>query len=248
LGTLLIQSVEPADFQHGCEIMEKTFSSSGSREFQHAQAAIAEYCQSKFAVGHPDSAEQRAQKSRELLDALTARLLYWVKFMRRNFGLLQNRGLIIGNKQHNILTEAAAYVPLDVDRDGFDPEELLAEVDRRLGREHIPVHPAETKLIPRQLQEFLEGFAVLRTMATHIDWETRAGEYYEDELTKEVNEWIALNPVFTKQDLSVLKEAFRKHGISKNVWKDLIQDMRGKTFQDLRRMLYPWFQGDSDLN
>ncbi len=235
MGTVTIPPVAPADFHYGSEIMEKVFSAQGSQQFKDAQAAISDYCNSRFA--DCGSADEREQKSRELSDALTTRLLYWAKFARRNFGLLQNRGLIVGNKQSNALTIAAAYVPLNIDKDGFDPEEFLAEVDRRLGREHIPVDAAETELLPKELQEFLQGFAMLRTLATHIDWKTKAGEYYEEEVIKEVNQWIDLNPVFTKLDLGVLKEMLRKLKIPKKVWRSIVQDMRGKTLSDLCQML-----------
>lgn len=237
---LTIQPVAEADFQYANQLMSEVFSTS-SNQWERAQVLIKGYCDAKFNVGGNDSPAEIVQDSCQLFDALTARILYWAKFMRKNWGLLQNRGLINGNTIKVALEGVAAYATLDVDKDGFDPEELLAEVDRRLGREHIPVSQTEPKY-PVELKEFLDGFAVLRTYATHNNWQTRTGTGNGDEeLLREINGWIALNPVFTKQDLLILKEHCRKQGIPKKIWRGLIQAMRGKTYLDLCQMLLEYW-------
>src|SRR5258708_27497149 len=69
--------------------------------------------------------------------------------------------------------------------------------------------------IPAEIKEFLQGFAVLRTIFKHVDPVTKEAQYTHQQITQECNLSIKNTPVFTKVNLSYLKSFLRKHGFLK---------------------------------
>jgi hypothetical protein len=247
---MTIQPVPTADFQYASQLMEKAFATSGN-QFERAKAAISKFCCGKFK-------DDQVSEADELSEALTLRLLCWAKFMREHWPLLVSRGLMLGQRINKVLEDVAAYLPLE-DELCFDPEKLLAEVDRHLGKDHVPVteeelerieealqeteavltnHPKEP--LPEEIKHFVQMFAHLRTVKTHIDPETNVGECTDEQLVSEINAWIKKNPVFTKDDLDCMKIFLRRLGVPKQTQHALLQDMREKTFYDLCLMIGRW--------
>lgn len=224
--------------------------------------AIADYCDAKFNVTERDPDDERVIKAHELYCGITGRLFCWSEFVGKNLQLLKDRDLVVENTYHRILEDVAAYLPLHSSR-GYDPEDVIAEVDRRLGREHVPVFsepspPEEEPSVKtvyslqekgllsvkrevpwggyhKEMEGFVNAFAVARTVFVHIDSATQTATLNEDELHREVNEWLKNNPVLTKEDLACMKQLLRQMGIPKLIWQNLVRDMRGKTFHDLRK-------------
>lgn len=154
---MTIQPVEPSDFQNASALMEQAFARR-SNQFEHAKAEISKYCDAKFNVrGKGTSANVNVATAAILSETLMLRLLSWAKFMRQYWALLVNRGLVRGRSVHRMVEDVAAYASLEDPVKGFDPENMLAEVDRRLGREHIPVTSEELEAIAEQLQKMAEG-------------------------------------------------------------------------------------------
>ncbi|HEX3093510.1 MAG TPA: hypothetical protein VHW72_12850, partial [Candidatus Angelobacter sp.] len=91
------------------------------------------------------------------------------------------------------------------------------------------------EFMPPDIKEFLQGYALLRTVFTHVDPVTREAEYTHKQIAKECNEWLQNNPALTKDDLSCLKTYLRKQAYPKVHLHNLLQDMRGKTFFDLSK-------------
>src|SRR5260370_17814897 len=110
-------------------------------------------------------------------------------------------------------------------------EEPLSDDEQQLSEQVlVPVD----KLMPTHIKEFLQKFALLHTIRTHVDPETNMGEYESNEqLATEVKEWIKSNPKFTKKDLYCMKVHLHSLDFPKHIRHDLLQDMRGKTFHDL---------------
>jgi hypothetical protein len=117
------------------------------------------------------------------------------------------------------------------DDDDNDDDPDLAEM---LNQISLP-KASTNDIIPADIKEFLQGFAVARTVFTHVDPVTREAEYTREQIAKECNEWVKNNSIFTKDDLSCLRQLLRKQGYSKLHLHNLLQDMRGKTFFDLSK-------------
>lgn len=247
---MTIQPVAPADFEQASQLMEKAFAQSGD-QFELARADIARFCSAKF------KDDQLAEAS-AMSEALTLRLVCFAKFVREHWLLLTNRGLMNGLRLNTRLTHVAAYLPLE-DEICFDPEKMLAEVDRQRGHDHVPVtkeeletieqdlQKIETKLpshpkdaLPEPLKRFVQMFAHLRAIKTHIDPETNMGECSDEQILGEMAEWILNNPVFTKDDLGCMKIFLSRLGVPKETQHDVLQDMRWKTFYDLCLMIGRW--------
>src|ERR1700761_7379225 len=127
---VIIPPVEAVDFHYASVVMEKHFSPGTDKSFDLAQKEISKYCDDKFNVS-ADAQTDKGEAARDLSSALTARILCWAEFIRRNSILLQRRELMREGFAHNVLTEVAASVPLEIGK-GFVPEDVIAEADRRL--------------------------------------------------------------------------------------------------------------------
>ena len=284
-----IPPVETSEFHHAIELMSESFAkgctaSAGQKfgaidvdgkrvafelndsPFLRGIQTITDYCDNKYQVTdkHPD--DEQTIKAHQLFSGLSGRVFCWFKFLRENIDLLRSRELAHEDSYHEVLEDVAAYLPLHSSK-GYDPEEVIAEADRRLGRDHVPVlampcvveeepsiktlHELENSglinikaEVPwsgyhEEMEEFIETFAVARTIFAHVDPETQTATLSDDDLHREVNEWLKSNPVFTKQDLVCMKSLLRKSGIPKLIWQTLTQDMRGKTYRDLCKAVLP---------
>ena len=144
-----LAAVDIADFQAGSKLMGEAYAIKSGDQFERAKQSISRYCYAKFSVSedHPETDE--ALKAQALADTLVFRLLFYAQFMREHWPLLMKRNLMRGNTQNKMIEEVAAYVPVV---DDIEPETMLAEVDRRLGREHIPVTAQELAEIDQELE------------------------------------------------------------------------------------------------
>lgn len=129
--------------------MGEAYAIKSGDQFERAKKSISRYCHERFnaSEAHPETEE--ALKAQALSDTLVFRLLFHAKFMRKYWPLLVKRNLMRGNMQHQMIEEVAAYLPISGE---IDPEAMLAEVDRRLGRRHIPVTAQELGEIEQELE------------------------------------------------------------------------------------------------
>ena len=89
--------------------------------------------------------------------------------------------------------------------------------------------------LPESIRKFLQLFAILRTIFTHVNPESPNGSCNDEQIIREANEWVTSNPLLSKQDLSCLKRLFRDLDLSNFLRHNFLQDMRKKNFGDLCR-------------
>jgi hypothetical protein len=144
-----LAAVSVADFQAGSRLMDEAFAIKSGDQFERAKKLISRYCLEKFNASEDYLEAEDTLQAQSLADTLVFRLLFYAKFIREHWPLLVRRDLMWGNIPHQMIEEVAAYVPV---LDGIEPEAMLAEVDRRLGREHIPVTAQELTEIEQELE------------------------------------------------------------------------------------------------
>ena len=130
--------------------MGEAYAIKSGDQFERAKQSISRYCYTKFNASEDHPETEAALQAQALAHTLVFRLLFYAQFMRQHWPLLMRRNLMRGNMQHQMIEEVAAYVPV---LDDIEPETMLAEVDRRLGREHIPVTAEELAEIDLEVEK-----------------------------------------------------------------------------------------------